>query len=352
MNNTFQIIQTSQSEYMYSNVTPQIPEIDLENLKHIVDKLRAYSNGAKNNGLNRKELEQFLDWVTFNARSYAVRNIPLSITEAIVSEPMTGQCAPTQNINVKLLKKIGLDVHPFNLGECIESAQIPMSPEDKRRIQNGWSSTAVRHSVAIVKIPILTQHDYVQEYEFLLDPTFRQFCLLENNDISLFKDTKRLLRGYVAPHPAFFMEQNLCQELIRKGYVWLNPERAKQYGDAFKYASVREEYQRYIQNTTGEQYLYFFRNIPMEVVGNKKDEEKYTQLPSEIENAKKMGNGFWKRLINIIFRNRGTEQNLPVANTTPKDTNIRMELRVDSSPTNKTKYPNKTMRKGTPEIQL
>ena len=111
MNNTFQIIQTSQSEYMYSNVTPQIPEIDLENLKHIVDKLRAYSNGAKNNGLNRKELEQFLDWVTFNARSYAVRNIPLSITEAIVSEPMTGQCAPTQNINVKLLKKIGLDVH-------------------------------------------------------------------------------------------------------------------------------------------------------------------------------------------------------------------------------------------------
>ena len=59
------IHQTDQKEYMYSDVTPIIPDINLEQLKHIEKKLIAYISGNYKIGLNREELEQFLDWITY-----------------------------------------------------------------------------------------------------------------------------------------------------------------------------------------------------------------------------------------------------------------------------------------------
>lgn len=135
----------------------------------------------------------------------------------------------------------------------------------------------------------------MKEYDFLLDPTFRQFCLKENNQISKFTDANWLSRGYVAPHPAYFMPEKLCKELIMKGYLWLSPGNAKLYGDAFKKASVREEYQSNIPNTTGEEYLNFFKTIPMELHKDIEDEKQYTQLPSEIENMQKRCKGNLKK---------------------------------------------------------
>lgn len=275
---------TEPSSYMYQEITPIIPDINLEELIRIENKLKKYTSGNNNVGLNKEELEQFLNWVTYNARRYAVRfNTPIPPDVAIQTESMTGQCAPTQSINVHLLKKLNLNIHPFNIGECIDATQIPLSDSDKEKIDNGWYSPAVRHSISILTLPILMPSGNVSECIFLLDPTFRQFCLKENNCESSFTDENWLKQGHVAPHPTYFMTKKLCETLIQKGYIWLSPRNAKLYGDAFRRSSIRQEFQKdAIQNITGERYLKLFYEKSMDLIDYRESDEKYTLLPSEI----------------------------------------------------------------------
>lgn len=286
----------NKNQFIFDDVNPYIPEINLEELKIIQEKIENFTSGKSTQGLTIEETEKFLDWVTFNARNYAVRNIPESITTA----SMFGQCAPTQNINKKLLSKLGLDVRTFNTSECI--GEIPMNEFDRKKIERGWLSTAVRHSVSLVNIPIIDSNGQTNTYKFLLDPTFRQFCLKENCDVNKFTDKNRLECGHVAPHIGFFMmkenlkwlgesditaekSEKLCKTIISKGYFYLNEENAKLYGDAFVRASKRLEYQNYPIHMEGKDYIKNFENIPMQTIEGF-DDEKFTKLPSEIEKTK------------------------------------------------------------------
>ena len=158
---------TTPDNYIFSDTIPYNPEFDIDKLIAIQNKLEDFSTGYSSDGITSEEAEIFLDWVTFNARSYAVRNSP----ESAISSSMTGQCAPTQRINFELLSRIGLDVRAFNTADCI--GKIPISEEDHKKILNGWNSPAVRHSVSLVSIPIIDDYGTTQLYEFLLDPTFR-----------------------------------------------------------------------------------------------------------------------------------------------------------------------------------
>ena len=299
---------TSQDEYIFSDTMPYNPEFDIDELKVIQKKLEDFSTDYSSNGITRQEAEIFLDWVTFNARSYAVRNGP----ESPISASMEGQCAPTQRINFNLLSRIGLDVRAFNTADCI--GKIPISEEDYRKILNGWSSPAVRHSVSLVSIPITNDNGTTQLYDFLLDPTFRQFCKKENCNYNNFLDQERISRGYPAPNPGYFMmAENLMQLgvhkeiaertemlgrcIISKGYFWLNEETAKLYGDAFVRASERLEFQNMPINMTGNEFIKNFKNIPMQMMQGHKEDEEYTKLPSEMS-VKKQGN--FLKLINYF----------------------------------------------------
>ena len=61
----------------------------------IQKKLEDYTSGRSNNGITVQEAQTFLDWVTFNARNYAVRGTP----DSPMTSSMEGQCGPTQTIN-------------------------------------------------------------------------------------------------------------------------------------------------------------------------------------------------------------------------------------------------------------
>jgi len=309
------IEMTRQEEYIFSDAIPYDPEFDIEELKVIQKKLEDFSAGYSSVGITTEETEKFLDWVTFNARSYAVRNGP----ESPISSSMAGQCAPTQRINFNLLSRLGLDVRAFNIADCI--GEIPINEEDYRRIQNGWSSPAVRHSVSLVNLPITDDYGNTQSYKFLLDPTFRQFCKKENCNYNNFIDQERLNGGYVAPHPGYFMmAENLIQLgvsqetaertemlgrcIISKGYFWLNEESAKLYADAFVRASERLEFQNMPINMTGHEFMENFENIPMQLLPGDKDDQEYTKLPSEISVKKQ---GIFSKLINY-FKDKFTRQ--------------------------------------------
>lgn len=290
-----------EQKYIFDKIQPYIPEINLKELEMIQNKIENFTSGKCQEGITLEETIKFLDYVIFNARSYAVRNIPESITTA----SMMGQCAPTQRINTELLSRLGLDVRPFNTSDCI--GEIPMNEEDKKRVKNGWyDSIALRHSVVLVSIPIVDENGKTQMYEFLLDPTFRQFCLEENCSEERFCDRTWLEHGHLAPHPGYFMmsenlkkwgeseeiaknSENLCKTIISRGYFYLSEENAKLYGDAFVRASKRLEFQLEPINMTGQDYIKNFREIPMETLKTD-DEGKFTRLPSEMcEGTKSKG---------------------------------------------------------------
>ena len=305
---------TSQEDYIFEGTIPYNPEFDLEELKLIETKLINYTSGRSAIGLTPQEAEIFLDWITFNARSYAVRNIP----ESAITSAMTGQCAPTQRINVKLLRRLGLDARAFNVGDCIkDDAGIE---EDKY-----WGSKAVKHSVSLVNIPILDNNGNTLCYEYVLDPTFRQFCLKENCNYNKFIDENWLGKGYVAPHPGYFMRHDnlhrlgVSQEIatstealgrliVSKGYFFLNEESAKLYGDAFVRSSRRLEAQNIPNYMSGVEYKSRFENIPMTILEiNDKKDELFTKLPSEIEENKQ---GLFSKIKNFFKERFGNKQKM------------------------------------------
>ncbi len=222
---------------------------------------------------------------------------------------MTGQCCPTQTFNYKLLRKMGLEAIPFNTAECI--GDIPMSEEDLNRMRNGWNSTALHHSVLATQIPIKDKNGITQNYPFVLDPTFRQFCIKENCEHSIFTDENNRIKR-VAPHPGYFIQkenliklgvpkedaieiEKLGRRIISKGYFYLSEKNAKIYGDTFVRASKRIEFQDLPINKTGEDYIRNLKENPMEVLDFiNKNENSFVKLPSEIIKEKQ---GFFTRVM-------------------------------------------------------
>ena len=310
----------SQDDYLFSDAQPLNPEFDLGQLKKIQNKLEEYTSGKSKQGLTGGEAETFLNWITFNARNCAVRDIP----ESPMSASMEYQCAPTQAVNFKILKKIGLDVKAFNTGNTI--GDIPMEEQEKKQLLDNYGALGVRHSVALVKIPIAIGKEKTELYTFLLDPTFRQFCLKENCTDSNFYDKK-------APDPGYFMNKSnllklgvpqevaerselLAKYLISRGYFLLSEESAKIYGDAFVRASKRKEFQNVPIEMTGKQYIENFENIPMQIL-DYKDYEKYTKLPDEIETQKK---GVFERIFDYL-KKKSKEQSKLLEENLNKDIN-------------------------------
>lgn len=315
----------SQEDYIFEDVMPYIPEFNIDELKRIESKLKNYTSGQDINGLTPQEAETFLDWITFNARKYAIsgKDTPeFMAIDAIPTDPMTGQCAPTQKFNVELLKKFGLEARPFNTADCI--GQIPISEESRRRMENGFASPAVRHSVSVVTIPIIDDNGKTNEYKYLLDPTFRQFFLKDSCDESKFYDEYELTHMHVAPHPGYFMkEDNLIQLgvskesaqrieslgkfIISKGYVHLSEENAKMYADTFRRASINKEYQHLAsENVRGEKYIWNFENIPMQMTTLSRG-DRFLKLPSEIEQKKQ---GIFTRIKNFFNGIFGRKQEM------------------------------------------
>lgn len=286
------IEMTSIDNYIFDTL-PYNEEINIDEIRNIENSLRNYMSGYQQNGISYDEAFKFMDWLTFNARSAATNGIP----ESAMSAPLTGACAPTQCLNTVICKKIGLDARPFNMGDCV--GQTPMTEEDIQRINNGFFSTNVRHSVATVKLPI--QHNGVTTMQtYLLDPTFRQFCLKENCSEEIYWDSLKNSKGQVAPHPAYFLTEEyltkqgkskhkidqsnyIAQVLINRGYMELSEENAKIYGDAFAKAGIRYQFKDVKLQMSGQDYIEQFENNPMKILGLSDNYKNFNKTPLEIE---------------------------------------------------------------------
>lgn len=284
----------SNDEYIFEEIQPKIPDINLEELAEIQAKLEDFASGKTEDGLTKEQAEKFLDWVVYNSREYAVRGS----LEEITTASMIGQCGTTQNINKEVLTKIGLKANPFNISKCIR--KNPETEEDVKKQQEYWLHD-VRHAIVLVNMPIINENNETQNCQFIIDPTFRQFCLKENCNEEKFKKENWIHYDAIAPHPGFFMKrenllklgqtdkyaneaENLCKNIIYNGYFPLNEQTAKLYGDAFTRASTELEHQGKVIEMTGMEFINNFNNISNDTY-KEVGEEFYTRLPSEIIEA-------------------------------------------------------------------
>lgn len=288
---------TKIDEYLFDMV-PYAEDIDMGEVRRIEAKVKDFNKGISNEGLEYNEAFTLLDWVTYNSRSAVTDNIP----ESVMSCTMQALCAPSQYMNTILLRKMGLDVKTFNMDNCIGS--LPKTDEELNRIRHGHRSNNVSHSIAMVEMPIQTEEG-LEYHKYLLDPTFRQFCLKENCKEEKYRDEKRIASGHVAPDPGYFLSEEylkgigkseqeiedskyVADVLINRGYMELTDKHAKIYGDIFAKASIPEIFKDSYIFTKGREYISNFETNEMKINKPSQVNEKYFLTP--LEEQYKTGN--------------------------------------------------------------
>lgn len=165
----------------------------------------------------------FLNWLIFTARKNISDNL-----EDITKSTFTGRCGVAQIFFEQLLDKMNLNRMTFNVGDVLDTESI--------------------HALTCVEIP--TKHNGEDvNVAFMLDPTFRQFCITEENRFERYEEEPRWSVRMSTPHPGYFLNltekgRNFAQELIYYGYFKINEDNLKTYFDSFAlYVTPKEEYE-------------------------------------------------------------------------------------------------------------
>ncbi len=170
------------------------------------------------------ERKTFLDYYVFISRKILERYLDIDI----LKDPLVNRCDLAQNIMGKLLE---------------QNENISVFPKET---QNTFYPTCTGHSFLVC---------IIQDVPYLIDLTYRQFYLKENCTIKNFiiKENQVLK----SPDPGFFMMNylngiDIAQDIIINGYIELNKDVAKKYGDSFYLTKTGY---REISNISGNMYL-------------------------------------------------------------------------------------------------
>lgn len=212
-----------------------------------------------------------IDGITYNEAIYLLRWIVFVIEENLdLSDPTyTGYCGISSCIAVRLLRKLGLKCFSFNLKNLLnENHNI--------------------HSIVLAKIKVIENNE-IHNKEFIIDPTFRQYCIIERclrSRILKYENTEYK----VAPFPGYFL--SLTDDgikfgtlLLNNGFFELNAENFKLYCDAFQLYKNEQNNCFPIYNIrNGKEYISEIKKCKEKIYYYKNDLD--LKLPSEINNQK------------------------------------------------------------------
>ena len=164
----------------------------------------------------------FLNWLTYSAR----KNVSNEL-EDITKSSFAGRCAVAQAFFDQMLDKLGLKKMTFNVGDVLGTEPI--------------------HALTCVEIPTkINGEDAIRT--FMLDPTFRQFCITEENRFERYYEEARWGVRMSTPHPGYFFNltdegRDFANGLIHYGFFEINEQSLKTYFDPFSlYVTPKEEY--------------------------------------------------------------------------------------------------------------
>ena len=204
-------------------------------------------------------INDLLNWIIYRAR----KNICTGVESPLYSS-FVGRCSKAQVFFDTILSKLKFENISFNIGDVIGTNKF--------------------HAVSCVQIPSVKNGEITNKL-FLLDPTFRQFCLIEENRFERYYEEPRWAVAMSTPHPGYFLNltekgRQFATDLIHFGYFEITEDTLKTYFDAFS--------------------LYI---IPKERYNNSEEIGK-------ISETEKSGLEYWNLIINNITKPSGSVKGL------------------------------------------
>ena len=173
-------------------------------------------------GVTEDEAKKIIEWVVQRDRQL----LTSCLEENLDDFSLVGCCRLSQEITDKLLTNIGLAPRYLTIIDTIENYD------------------GDEHGFSTVPIPIINKSKKIEEKNFLIDVTYRQFFLTEG-----YLSTERFIKderfgNKVAPSPGYWCINlpgglDFAKTLLRNGYIELTPKNAKLYGDSFLLASIK-----------------------------------------------------------------------------------------------------------------
>ena len=184
--------------------------IDYEPETNIVDytKVRDIVNYYKKNKyMSIDQANYLLDWTTHNTRRF-ISELGININ----GNSLDGFCELAQFVTLYPLEKMGFKV-------------------TKNTARKDFDYN-LNHSFGTISLNI-NENDKINEEHFLIDTTYIQFFTKDkcNRGMYYYNDQK--------PSPGYFVKNKIvANEIINKGYIKLNKEIAKEYGEPFYLSSL------------------------------------------------------------------------------------------------------------------
>lgn len=204
-------------------------DIELMNLANIEEKMKKalienQINGKLVNGITKDEAEKMLQWVVQAARNV----LKEYVSDSFKDESLLGWCGFGQALTGTTLQELGLEPNILNANPHI-------------------GADTGRHAFLTVEMPIVQENGEVKNYPYLVDTTFRQFFL--RNEVTTSQGTfikDKRFGNRVAPLAGYWLLQmpggeKLAEQLLSKGFIELNEDSAKLYGDAFVLEETRRK---------------------------------------------------------------------------------------------------------------
>ena len=196
----------------------------------------------QNGYIKEEHVLDLLNWIVYRCRI----NICTGMESPLFSS-FAGRCSRAQAFNASLCSKLGFEVISFNIGDVIGTTKI--------------------HALCCVQIPVEKDGEMTHKL-FMLDPTFRQFWLEEENRFERYYEEPRWGVKMSCPHPGYFFNltdtgKQFATDLIHFGFFEVSEDTLKTYFDPFVlYTTPKEEYEDIadignISNTSNEGIDYW-----------------------------------------------------------------------------------------------
>lgn len=189
--------ETMDEEYIIDAI-PKFEKPDMYLVHKAIENLK---NNEK--GISLQETKIILDWCIYNNR--------LTLSKLGVNNTTNsydGYCELSQLLTIYPLEQLGLKV--------------------TKNTANDSFNYPYNHSFGSVRF-LINNGKYSYYQYFLIDSTYRQFFIKDRcSKIYYYLNEKKL------PDPGFFVkDKHFAGELIKNGYIELNKETAKKYGQPF-----------------------------------------------------------------------------------------------------------------------
>lgn len=200
-------------------IFPAVPYNEDINLKDIAALEGFYQ---KKHYIPQEYIPLFLNYITYYVRSKCSFNAINPLTTSFKN-----QCGIAAHLNYNLLTKMGFKIKEINIGDIFNTAPF--------------------HQICTVEIPTLINNELTIK-EYTLDPTFRQFCLTDENRFARYNEEPKYSVKKATPHPGYFLNltkigQQFANRLISLGYFENTPENLKIYFDSFAlFLTDKEKY--------------------------------------------------------------------------------------------------------------